>query len=148
MKDVPPTNSKSVKALNPHLYGGITSEGDQELERAAALTEEAGGVANELDLHNEIIKWCADHGWIAFHGSPVHRSYRTVGEFDFTILADRGRVLLIECKTRTGKLTKEQQALFAWATKNGHKPKLVRSFEQFLVICQELTSREGDMPIL
>jgi hypothetical protein len=27
-----------------------------------------------------------------------------VGEWDFTILADGGRILLIECKTKVGKL--------------------------------------------
>ena len=45
-----------------------------------------------------------------------------------------GRVFLIECKTAKGKLTPEQAGMKAWAEKLGHKPEVVRSFEEFLEI--------------
>jgi hypothetical protein len=59
------------------------------------------------------------------------RTHRTAGEPDFLILADGGRVLLIECKTRTGKLSPEQAALKHQAEKLGHRVHVVRSMKEF-----------------
>lgn len=42
------------------------------------------------------------------------------------------RVLLIECKTKVGKLSPEQRAVHAWAEKLGHKVHVVRTFAEFL----------------
>jgi hypothetical protein len=61
----------------------------------------------------------------------AHRTKRTEGEPDFIILAEGGRVLLVECKTATGKLSPEQQAVAAWAAKLGHSIKIVRSMDEF-----------------
>ena len=44
-------------------------------------------------------------GWIALHGSMAERTGRTLGEPDLVILADGGRVLFVECKSRRGKLS-------------------------------------------
>jgi hypothetical protein len=86
---------------------------------------------NEADLHAQIFDECRRRGWIAFHGAMSERSHRTLGEPDFTIIAD-GRVLFIECKTRVGKLTLEQQAMIAHAAKLGTTIHVVRSMEEFL----------------
>ena len=99
-------------------------------------TTSNSGVSKEADLHREIISECKRRGWIAFHGSMAHQTFRTEGEFDFTILADGGRVLLVECKTKTGKLSEEQTAIHHWARKLGHKPHVVRSINEFLSLCQ------------
>lgn len=85
-------------------------------------------------LHYQILEQCERHGWIAFHGSMAHRTHRMLGEFDFIILADRGRVFFIECKTKTGKLTTEQAGIHAWANRLGHCPYVVRSFQEFLEV--------------
>lgn len=134
MKDVPPTNSKSVKALNPHLYGGITSEGDQELQRAAALTEEAGGVANELDLHNEIIKHCCAQfpQWKYIHANPTVKSTIQVGAQDFTIFLPGRRTLCIECKSKDGKVDPDQRIWHKEMQMLGHDVHVIRSMEEFL----------------
>ncbi len=94
----------------------------------------AGDNAAERLLHYQILEECERRGWLACHGSTAHRTHRTLGEFDFIILADRGRHFLIECKTRTGKLTKEQAAIHYWANKLGHTPYVVRSFQEFLEV--------------
>lgn len=92
------------------------------------------GVDKESELHQQILDECKRRGWIAFHGSMAHSTFRTPGEPDFVILADSGRVFLVECKTRTGKLTADQLAIHAWAKKIGHEVYTVRSLEEFLEI--------------
>lgn len=86
----------------------------------------------EAELHEQIRKEIASRGWLGFHGSMAHRSHRTVGEPDWIVLADQGRVFFIEAKSRTGKLSKEQCALRAWIEKLGHVFGEVRNIEGFL----------------
>lgn len=89
-------------------------------------------VTREANLHQDILDECKRRGWIALHGRMAEATGRTLGEFDFTILADNGRVFLVECKTKTGKLSSEQLGIHAWSIKLGHQPFTVRSFEEFL----------------
>lgn len=89
----------------------------------------------EQELHNQIIGHCKSNAWIYFHGSMAHSTFRTVGEPDFVILGRDGKFLMIECKTKTGKLSPEQIAMGAWAESLGHKIHVVRSFSQYLEIC-------------
>lgn len=85
----------------------------------------------EAGLHSEIMAECVRRGWKAFHGSMIHVSRRTPSEPDFTIAADRGRTFYVECKSKDGKLSVGQQAVFAQLRKLGHEPLLVRSLEEF-----------------
>lgn len=86
----------------------------------------------ESDIHNAIIAHCKLKRWIYFHGSTAHRAMRTLGEADFTILADNGRVFFIEAKTKTGKLSPEQLAIKVWAESLGHQIHTIRSMPEFL----------------
>lgn len=90
------------------------------------------GTDDESELHGQIAKHCKDNGWICWHGSMAHRTRRVEGEPDFIILADSGRVFLIECKTGTGKLSVEQNAAIHWAGLLGHTIHVVRSYGDFL----------------
>lgn len=101
------------------------------------LDKHADGDIRESDLHADILNECKRRGWIAFHGSMAHKTFRTKGEADFCCLADGGRVLFVECKTSTGKLSPEQQGIMAWMSKLGHTFHVVRSFSDFLRICEE-----------
>ena len=94
------------------------------------------GCEHEKELHHQIMRYCERRGWVCLHGSMAHKAYRTVGEFDFVILAAHGRVFLIECKTKRGKLTVEQEGLQRWALNLGHYPHVVRSYQQFLTIVE------------
>lgn len=96
-----------------------------------------GHVDEEIPLHNEILKECERRGWLAFHGSTAHRTHRTVGEFDFIILADGGRRFNIECKKKGGKLTTEQITIHHWANHLGHATYVVRSFQEFLLVIND-----------
>jgi len=92
------------------------------------------GVEREADLHHLILLECKRRGWIALHGSMAQATARSVGEPDFTILADKGRVFFVECKSRTGKLRPEQQALKHWADRLGHTVHVVRSLREFVEV--------------
>jgi len=113
-----PIPTTTLARLNPHLFSPLPSAG-------------ASGVSREAELHEEIFDECRARGWIALHGSMAERTCRTLGEPDFTILADGGRVLFVECKTRSGKLSPAQAALKFHAEKLGHTIHLVRSLEEF-----------------
>lgn len=86
----------------------------------------------EDDLHQKILDDCATRGWIALHGSMAHRTKRTIGEPDFIVVADRGRVFFIEAKSKDGKVKREQAALLAWAKRLGHRGAVIRSLAEFL----------------
>jgi hypothetical protein len=111
--------NETLRRLNPHLFG----------PRPCART---GGVSHEAELHEEIFDECRQRGWIALHGSMAERTCRTLGEPDFVILADGGRVLLVECKSRSGKLSPAQAALKHHAEKLEHTIHVVRSLGEFL----------------
>ena len=116
----------TLRRLNPHLFspGG----------RPPFPNGPEGSVTSEASLHDQIFDHCRQRVWIALHGSMAERSHLTLGEPDFTILADRGRVLFVECKSRTGKLSPAQAALKLHAETLGHTIHLVRSYEEFLTL--------------
>ncbi len=119
-----PIPTPTLARLNPHLFGpcGRPPGGN------------ASGVVKEASLHEEIFDECRRRGWIALHGSMAERTCRTLGEPDFVILADSGRVLFVECKSRSGKLSPAQAALKHHAEKLGHTVHVVRSMEEFLEV--------------
>jgi hypothetical protein len=116
-----PIPTPTLARLNPHLFGGPSGA-----RRAGQ------GVSQEAELHEAIFDECRRRGWIALHGSMAERTCRTLGEPDFVILADGGRVLFVECKSRGGKLSRAQAALRFHAEKLGHPVHVVRSMEEFL----------------
>ncbi len=87
---------------------------------------------HESELHEAVFDECRRRGWIALHGSMAERTCRTLGEPDFVILADAGRVLFVECKSRSGKLSPAQAALKHQAERLGHTVHVVRSLVEFL----------------
>ena len=88
-------------------------------------------MSKEAELHSAIAAYCKQNQLLAFHGSMAHRTFRTEGEPDFVILVPQGKVLLVECKTKTGKLSTEQQGVAMWAERLGHRVHVVRSMTEF-----------------
>ena len=120
MSELIPTDV--LRRLNPHLFSPRPPD---------VVGLRAGGVSHEAELHEQIFDECRSRGWIALHGSMAERTCRTLGEPDFVVLAGGGRVLFVECKTRTGKLSPAQAALKYHAEKLGHTVHVVRSLEEF-----------------
>jgi Holliday junction resolvase-like predicted endonuclease len=111
----------------------------KESESASGAPAEIG---SEALLHRQILDYCRGRGWIALHGAMAHRTHRTIGEPDFVILADGGRLVLVEAKGRNGKLSCEQNALHAWAAKLGHRIWVARSLQEFEAC---LSSADSDL---
>jgi hypothetical protein len=88
----------------------------------------------EADLHSQIFSECRRRGWIALHGSMSERTHRTLGEWDFTVIAEHPHIYFVECKTATGKLSPDQQAMIAHAKKLGWQVQVVRSMVEFLAL--------------
>jgi hypothetical protein len=102
--------------------------------KASAIQVANDAVDDESTLHADILRECKARGWLCLHGSMAHRTRRTPGEPDFTIFADCGRVFVVECKSKSGKLTPEQLGVQAWLRKLGHDMHVVCSGEQFLAV--------------
>jgi Holliday junction resolvase-like predicted endonuclease len=121
-----PIPTPTLARLNPHLFGA----GRTDWTCGTSLTGEAA-VERESELHEAVFDECRRRGWIALHGSMAERTCRTLGEPDFVILADGGRVFFVECKSRSGKLSPAQAALKHHAEKLGHTVHVVRSLVEF-----------------
>ena len=108
------------------------------------------GVDRESELHAQIIKECMKRGWPFIHNRMDRMSTSTIGAPDFVILgvySSRGvtqffdrtnspEIYLIECKTRTGKLSVEQLGFQRMAERIGHRVHVVRSLEEFLKVIE------------
>ena len=115
------TVSEATRKRNPDLW---------EKQQPQASAPAAG----EAELHYAIMDFCRDRGWLFLHGSMAARTHRTLGEPDFVIAANNGRVLFVECKSRVGKLSPVQLAFKVQAERLGHTVHVVRSMEEFLAI--------------
>jgi len=91
-----------------------------------------GPTVPEKEIHRLILLECHRRGFIALHGSMAHRTFRNVGEPDICVLMSGGRVLWVEAKTRSGRISEEQEAFARRAALLGHTVHVVRSFEEFL----------------
>jgi hypothetical protein len=117
---------QACRLRNPGLFDALNSG------PAARKVQTAGEAAErESELHEEIAAECRRRGWLVFHGSMAHRARRTPGEPDFEIVCEWPRVLLVECKARDEKPSRDQQAVAAHARKLGHVVHLVRSVGEF-----------------
>lgn len=85
------------------------------------------------ELHEPILQWCKDHQASFIRARPDKASTIGVGAPDFSIF-HKGRVFLIECKTKTGKVTPQQLGWHLLAEQNQFKVHIVRSLNEFLEI--------------
>lgn len=86
----------------------------------------------EAELHDEIERECRSRGWLYVHSRMDVPTTNQRGVPDFVVLADKGRTFLIECKSKTGKMTPEQEGFMRMAAMNGHVYDVVRSLQEFL----------------
>ena len=118
-------SGQAVRKRNPALFG-LTSQGDEELARE--------GVTQEIPLHNAIIKHCNSQWprWLYLHANPAVKSTIAKGCQDCTIFMPGGRVVCVEVKTKTGKLSEDQRNWAHEMERLGHHVWVVRSMAEFL----------------
>ena len=109
---------------------------NQNKVRQSGETSEIGTITpediREKKIHDQILAECAARQWLVIHSRMDMPSSVAIGCPDFVILTEGGRTLLVEAKSRTGKLRPEQRAWLAWAQKLGHPAAVVRSLQEFL----------------
>jgi hypothetical protein len=113
---------------------------EQYLEMLARTTKSplrdgipADAFEEEIPLHDDIVKWCKDNRAAYIHARTDKRSTINKGAPDFMIFF-QGRLIIVECKTRTGKRTTDQLAWAMLAEVNGFTVYECRSFSEFLAI--------------
>ena len=109
-----------ARLRNPDIFAGTMSS-----------RPSGGAVGVEAELHEDIRKVCMARGWIPLHSRMDAATGRMRGEPDFIILATFPTCYLVECKTRTGKLSPDQVAFAHWAQRLGWTVHVVRSMEDF-----------------
>lgn len=124
----------------------MSSISQSDFERMQARCQQARGelppdppaTSDERKLHEDILADCRNRLWPVIHSRMDAPSTIGVGVPDLVIFAERGIVLIIECKTKNGKLRPEQLAWKMILERNGHKHWLVRSFAEYLKAVEEL----------
>ena len=101
----------------------------------------------ESELHKFIREFCNGKWprWKYLQARSDKRSTIAIGAMDFTIFMPECRVLLIECKTRTGKLSREQQSWHKEMEMLGQKVYVVRDIASFKQAIQDETCRLYDL---
>ncbi len=122
-KDSFRTASKSFLALNAGLF-------NDQPDRSIAAQRAPETFERERDLHEAILKECRARGFITIHSRMDRPSTTAIGSPDFVVVTPLA-VLFIEAKSRTGKLTKEQQNMRAWFEKLGQTCHIIRTMEEF-----------------
>ena len=124
--------------IHPYQYQEMLARVERNKLRGAVTREAAEIISerSERDLHDKILAECARRGFIAIHSRMDRPTTNNVGLADFVILADHGRTLLVECKSRTGKLTTEQLAFKMLAERLGHTVHVCRSMSEFLTVIE------------
>lgn len=114
--------SEAVRLRNPDIYAQ---------KPAVIVASEPCG--RESVLHGKIISWCREQHPIAPYIHARMDKCSTVGEGvpDFAICY-RGKIVLVECKARDGKLSEAQRNWSHLALRQGCTVHVVRSFEEFL----------------
>jgi hypothetical protein len=93
-----------------------------------------GDCESEAGLHDQIEAHLRGVRWPYVHSRMDKPSHNALGVSDFVILAPKGKTLILEIKTRSGKQRPEQLGWQIMCERNGHIYHLVRSYSQYLDI--------------
>ncbi len=117
-------------SITPEHFQAMVTRLERNKLRAAPVPADA--VEYEIEgLHEPIIKWCRDNRAAYIRARSDVASTISRGAPDFTILY-KGKVLLVECKSRTGKLKPEQLGWKMLSEMNQFQVHVVRSMSEFL----------------
>ena len=90
----------------------------------------------ESVLQGKITKWAKDNGHpcLSFRQSRKAKGFIPIGWPDITLFLPEGRVVLIELKSATGELRKEQKELRMIFNYLNHEYHKIKSFKRFLEV--------------
>jgi hypothetical protein len=93
---------------------------------------------HESKLQAKIEKWCDTwgHPKLSFRQSPKIKTILPPGMPDLVIFLPKGRVLCLELKSRSGRLSDAQKQMKLQFMHHGHDIIEVRSFRSFLKIIE------------
>jgi hypothetical protein len=134
----PKARTQIVANLNatwgtPRLAGDGTPTGDQQRPAGQPVPLDAVGEGREIeDLHEPIIVWCKNQVPAVpyYHARPDKPSGIAKGCPDFALFY-HGHTLLLECKTRSGKLSDDQRDWAHLAEDQGFPVHVIRSMSEF-----------------
>lgn len=96
---------------------------------AGRLPPQGESIANESDLHNEIIELCRSKGWYYVHSRMDRKTTTALGVPDFVIATENG-VAFLECKAKGGKPTPAQLATIAHLKKLNRIAAIVTNMDE------------------
>jgi hypothetical protein len=121
-------------SISPDQYNEMlrrTEINSGRLPKDAPISDDAVGAGKEIEeLHRPIIEWLKGKQFPFFYTRPDRPSGAIPGTVDFGILA-KGNIILIECKTREGKMRPEQIGWSILAERQSHKVHVIRSMGEF-----------------
>jgi hypothetical protein len=105
---------------------------------AGQVSAPTDAVVREIALHESIMAYCDSQWpkWKYIRARSDRESTIAVGCQDFTIFLPGGRILLMECKSKTGKLSPAQRNWAHEMNALGHTVHEVRSFDEFLTLIE------------
>lgn len=113
------------------------------IERGRKTPPPAEGTSDEVGgIHAPILEWCNQQVPMPaiIHSRTDKKSNTNQGVPDFVILW-KGNLLLIEAKTKTGKLSFHQMVWKHLAEINEFPVHIIRSYEEFLKLVEEIKTR-------
>ena len=105
---------------------------DWECRRTTQSLPVGEAVGDEGRLHDEITAYCKARNLVFVHSRMDRPSTIAPGLPDFVIAMPGGCTAWVECKTRSGKLTKEQFTVHYLLATARHLVGVVRSYDEFL----------------
>lgn len=108
------------------------AEWERSRKPVTAPSVETDAVNSEGVLHDEIAAYCKARNLVVVHSRMDRPSTTAPGIPDFVIALPGGFTAWVECKTRSGKLTKEQFTIHFLLAKAGHLVGVVRSMDEFI----------------
>jgi hypothetical protein len=123
--------SNIINCMTPEIRGQFGVKTIQEMADAEA-------VEIEDELRTQVLGYCYRHDLIVGTANPKRKSTYTKGWPDITILFPRAEILFAELKAHKGRLSAEQAAIGERMMAEGHRWRLINSYELFVAIANPL----------
>lgn len=125
--------------VSPEWYAAYLAKTGQREDVGVSDRGCAEGGTEIKAIHDPILRWCQQQHPLpaVIHCRPDRETGSTLGAPDFVIIW-KGHVLLIEAKTKEGKLSEDQRIWHHLSHLNGFDVHICRSFDQFLELVSTL----------